>query len=58
MLTLDQVKEKLKDRRIPMVSRATGLSISTLHSIRDGKADDCRVSTLIALTKYFEEAGK
>lgn len=56
MLTLDQAKDALQDRKLQVVADATKLHVNTLLAIRDGRANDCRVSTLIALTNYFKGA--
>lgn len=53
MLTLEQVKERLKDRRLDMVSESTGLSVGTVARVRDGKGDPT-LKTLAALSDYLE----
>lgn len=58
MLTLQQASDALKDRKLAVVAQATGLHVNTLWSIREGRADDCRVSTLVALTEYFSGGSK
>lgn len=55
MLTLDQISEKLKDRRLDKVSEATGVHRNTLHAIRDGKQSNPKYATIKALSDYLEE---
>lgn len=58
MLSVDSVKNQLKDRRISIVSEKTGLSERTITDIRDGKNTNPKINTLNALMTYFEtEAG-
>jgi hypothetical protein len=38
MLTLDQIKRSLSDRRLNVVSEKTGLHVNTIANIRDGKS--------------------
>lgn len=54
MITLAQAQAALQDRKLQVVAEATKLHVNTLLAIRDGRATDCRVSTLIALTNYFK----
>jgi hypothetical protein len=35
MLTLDEVRRRLKDRRLPVVAEATGIHTNTLREVRD-----------------------
>lgn len=58
MLSIEQIKKKLQDRRLSVVSEKTGLSVNTLRGIRDGNTMDCLVSTLQALSDYFEGEDK
>lgn len=54
MLTLEQVRALLRDRRIGVVSAATGLHSNTIRSIRDNPGANPRYSVLKALSDYFE----
>lgn len=54
MMTVEQVKEALADRRIPLVSEATGLHYNTIKNIRDGITTDPGSSTLKKLSDYLE----
>ena len=35
MLTLDEIRTRLKDRRLPVVAQATGIHANTLREVRD-----------------------
>ena len=54
MMTLEEVREKLVDRRIDMVADATGLHYGTVQEIRSGKNDNPSYKTVKALSDYFE----
>jgi hypothetical protein len=58
MMTLEEVREKLLDRRIDMVADATGLHYSTVCDVRSGKNDNPSYKTVKALSDYFMEKGK
>jgi len=51
LMSLEEIREELDDRRIDLVSTATGLHRSTLHRIREG----CGMSakTYITLVRYI-----
>jgi len=55
MMTLEEVREQLLDRRIDMVADATGLHYSTVCDVRSGKNDNPSYKTVKALSDYFEE---
>lgn len=54
MMTLEEVREQLLDRRIDMVADATGLHYSTVCDVRSGKNDNPAYRTVKALSDYFE----
>ena len=54
MLTLDKIKEMLGDRRLDIVSDATGIHRNTLMAIRDGKNTNPTYQTLSRLAAYFD----
>jgi hypothetical protein len=35
MLTLEDIRTRLKDRRLPVVAQATGIHANTLREVRD-----------------------
>jgi len=53
MIDLDNIKRKLADRRLDIVSTATGIHRSTLARIRDGK-NAPTYYILEKLSAYFE----
>lgn len=53
MLTLDEIRRLLSDRRLDIVSSATGVHRNTLAAIRDGKNDNPTLKTLQSLSNYF-----
>lgn len=54
MLNLDQIKAKLADRRLSVVSEATGLHPNTIAKIREGKIDNPTYYALSRLSDYLE----
>jgi len=56
MMTLHQIREALTDRRLDVVSSATGLNRNTIARIRDGKAVDPAYATVKALSDYLTGA--
>jgi hypothetical protein len=54
MLTLEEIKGKLADRRLDAVASATGLHVNSIARIRDGRNLNPKHSTLAALSAYFE----
>jgi len=57
MLTLDKIKHLLEDRRLDVVSKATGIHRNTLSGIRDGRATNPTYDTIRKLSEYFAKAG-
>lgn len=54
MLTLEQIRHKLKDRRPNMVAEATGLHLNTILAIRDSDNANPTYKVLVALSDYLE----
>ena len=54
MLTLDKIRHLLSDRRLDMVSKATGIHRNTLSGIRDGRATNPTYDTIRKLSEYFQ----
>ena len=52
MLTVDQIKEQLKDRNLRAVSRAVGLYENTIYRFINDR--DPRWSTVEKLSNYLE----
>jgi predicted transcriptional regulator len=53
MMTTEEIRKLLADRRLDIVAKATGISPLTVARIRDGKGDP-KASTLEALSRYLE----
>jgi hypothetical protein len=56
MMTLDQVRAALMDRRLIVVASATGLHYNTLLDIRDNQQSNPTYSTIKALSDYLERS--
>ena len=54
MLTLEEVREALLDRRIDMVAEATGLHYSTVREIRTNIQKNPSYKAIKALSDYLE----
>lgn len=57
MLTLDEIKRLLTDRRLDIVSSATSISRNTLAAIRDGKNQNPTLRTMQRLSDYLSSVG-
>jgi hypothetical protein len=58
MLTLDQIKAALADRRIKMVAQSTGLHNNTIRDIRDNPKANPSYRVMKALSDYLEVVEK
>lgn len=54
MMTLDQIKKALRDRRLQVVAEATGLHYNTLRAVRDDPDVNPTYKVLIALSTYLQ----
>jgi hypothetical protein len=54
MLTIEQIRAALRDRRIGMVAAATGLHYNTVKSVRDSLTANPSYKVLKALSDYLE----
>lgn len=54
MLTLDQIRGLLADRRLNVVSEKTGIHVGTISNIRDGKTQNPTYYVLSRLSDYLE----
>jgi hypothetical protein len=54
MLTLEEIKERLADRRLDIVAEATGLHVNSIARIRSGANANPKHATLVALSAYLE----
>ena len=57
MLTLDEIKRLLADRRLNVVSAATAINRNTLAQIRDGKNENPTLRTMKRLSDYLSGVG-
>lgn len=55
VLTLEEVRKRLQDRRIDVVAEATGLHYGTVQEVRAGKSENPSYQTIKVLSDYFEE---
>ena len=54
MMTLEQIRYELQDRRAKIVADAIGVRVATVIDIREGRIKDPRYSTIQRLSQYFE----
>lgn len=54
MLTLDEIKKRLADRRLNMVAEVTGLHYNTVRNIATGENPNPTYAVLKALSDYLE----
>ena len=54
MLTLDKIMRELRDRRLDIVSGATGVHRNTLSAIRSGAVKNPSYATVKALSDYLK----
>ena len=53
-MTVLEIQKALKDRRLKIVSKATGLHVNTIRKVRDGMTTDPRSTSFILLSDYLE----
>lgn len=53
MLTLDQIREALRDRRLAKVAESTGLHYNTIREVRDNPDANPTYKVLKALSDYL-----
>ena len=53
VMDVAELRNALKDRRLNIVSEATGVHPNTLSRIREGEQTNPKLSTLKALSDYF-----
>lgn len=57
MLTLEQIRRLLADRKMTAVSEMTGVHRNTLSAIRDGKNDNPTLKIMQRLSDYLTDTG-
>ena len=53
-MTLEEIQEALKDRRVGVVAKETGIHPNTVINIRDGKTDPV-YSSIKKLSEYLSK---
>jgi len=53
-MTLQKIRDKLADRRLSVISAATGLHYNTLRSVRDNPSSNPTWRVITLLAEYFE----
>ena len=56
-MTMDEIRDQLKDRKISLVAKAVGVSRQAIYNIMTGKTPTPRVDTYKALVKYLTRQG-
>lgn len=54
MMTLEEVRERLKDRKIRVVAKSIGVHPMTLYRLANNEQYDPKASMLEKLTEYFK----
>ena len=52
-MTMEEIRFALKDRRISLVAKATGLTRQAIYDVLNGKVKTPRLDTYNALVKYL-----
>lgn len=55
LLSLEDIRLFLKDKRLYVVSKATGLSFPTLKKMADGKKENFTYKTIKAISEYLKK---
>ena len=55
LLSLEDIQLLLKDKRLYVVSNATGLSFPTLKKMADGKKENFTYKTIKAISDYLKK---
>lgn len=53
MLTLEQIRDLLKDRRVSMIAKETGIHFNTIRDIRDNDKANPTYRVITKLSEYF-----
>lgn len=53
MLTVEKIKEHLQDRRLLVISEATGIHYATILAIKTGRVTNPSYETVRALSDYL-----
>jgi len=55
LLSLKEIQLLLKDKRLYIVSKATGLSFPTLKKMADGKEENFTIKTIKSISDYLKK---
>ena len=55
MLTLDEIRKKLFDRRLSVIAKSIGVRHGTLIDLREGRTANPSYETVRRLAEYFGE---
>lgn len=58
MMDYPEMLRRLRNASVADVARATGLSRAALYALMNGSRPDPRLSTLVALDRYFSSKDK
>lgn len=53
-MSIPDIKDKLYDRSVKIVSEATGINVVTISRIKNGHATSCTKLVQLRLSEYFE----
>ena len=56
MLSLDEIRDRLADRRLVLVAKLTGLSYGTLRNLRNPEYSNPTLRTIKLLSDYLTKA--
>lgn len=57
LATLDELREKLHDRKLTVVAEKTGLHYNTVYRLAKGMSTDPAYSVVKRISEYFEQEG-
>jgi hypothetical protein len=55
LLSLEKIQLLLKDKRLYVISKATGLSFPTLKKMADGKKENYTYNTIKVISDYLRK---
>jgi predicted transcriptional regulator len=58
MMTVEQIRFQLRDRRLDLVAKGSGLSASTIRDLRNGEQINPNYRTIKRLTEYLSQTGE
>lgn len=55
LMSLEEIQERLKDKRLYIVAKITGLSFPTLKKLADGKKENYTYNTIKTVSNYLKK---